>query len=152
MTEVEIKQDWLFGNALISFVGALLLGQVWERSEGTFKLLFIFEVPNYTGLTIFTIIAGFFILSFILAVASIVPRLRNTAIRLGTDFSMALDFIAWVAFSVSWLSSIPELPPDQWWSMFLLLGGFAFFIFIPIRMVLRGIRSKKAEAQSDGPD
>ena len=152
MTEVEIKQDWLFGNALISFVGALLLGQVWERSEGTFKLLLIFEVPNYTGFAIFTIIAGFCILSFILAIASMVSRLRSTALRLGTDFSIALDLIAWVAFSVSWLSSIPELPSGQWWSLFLLLGGFAFFIIIPIRMVLRGIRSKKTEAQSVGLD
>ena len=48
MTESGLKEDWLFTNALVAFVGALLMGQIWEPAEGTFKLLFFIEVPNYT--------------------------------------------------------------------------------------------------------
>ena len=98
MTETELKEDWLFGNALIAFIGALLMGQVWETSDGTVKLLCFFDVPNYTGFVIFSIIAGFFVLSFFLAVASVIPRLRNPALSLGIGFSITLDFIVWVAF------------------------------------------------------
>ena len=78
MTESGLKEDWLFTNALVAFVGALLMWQVWEPSEGTFKLLFFIEVPNYKGFTISMIIAGMAILSIVLAAASAIPRLRGT--------------------------------------------------------------------------
>ena len=77
MHEHDYKADWLFGNSLVAFIGALLMAQVWEPSEDTFRLLFFFEVPNYTGFIIFLIVAVFFVLSLFLAVASIVPPLRN---------------------------------------------------------------------------
>ena len=142
MTESGLKEDWLFTNALVAFVGALLMGQIWEPAEGTFKLLFFIEVPNYTGFTIFLIIVGMAILSIVLAAASLIPRLRDPVLCLGNGFSTVLDFIVWVAFVVSWGSSVPELPFDQWWSMFLAIVGLVFLFFIPIRMFLRMYRSR----------
>ena len=143
MHESDYKADWLFGNSLIAFIGALLLAQVWEPSRGTFKLLFFFDVPAYNGLFIFLIIAGMVVLSIVLAAASVIPRLREFGLKLGVASSTILDFIVWLAFIVSWGSSAPELPLDQWWSRFLIVIGLVFFFFIPIRNFARLARSSK---------
>ncbi len=29
----QIKEEWLIGNAVVAFVGALLLAQAWEPSD-----------------------------------------------------------------------------------------------------------------------
>ena len=141
MADKEIQEDWLFTNVLVAFVGALLLGQAWEASEGTVKLAFVIRVTDYTGFVIFLIIAGFFVLSLFLAVASVIPRFRISALSIGKGFSTTLEFMVWIAFILSWLSAIPELSPSQWWSQFLIVGGFGFVIFMPVRMLLRLLRS-----------
>ncbi len=138
MTEAEFKDDWLFAYALVAFVGALLMGQVWEPSEGTSKLLFFFDVPAFV---ISLIIAVMVVLSIVLAAASVIPRLRKFGLKLGIASLMLLDFIVWIAFIISWGSAAPELPPDQWWWPFLIIVGVMFFFFIPIRMFLRIKRS-----------
>ena len=129
-----------------------MLGQAWESSEGTVELLFIFEVANYTGLAILAIIAGFFTLSIILAVASGVRRIQCCAFHLGRGMSIALDFIAWVAFIASWASSVPELPQDQWWSAFLFVGGFVLVVFLLVRMFLRAILLGSGGSDPDAMD
>ena len=78
----EYKEDWLFSNALVAFVGALMLTQQWQVSEGAVTFFFILELPEAVGYAIFLIIAGFFALSFFLAVASVIPVLRNVALLL----------------------------------------------------------------------
>ena len=137
MTEAGLKEDWLFTNALVAFVGALLMGQVWEPSEGTFKLLFFIEVPAYDGLVIFLIIAGMVVLSIVLATASVIPRLRDPVLKSRSSFATTLDLIVWVAFFLSWGSSVPELPSDQWWSLILIIAGLVFLFIIPVRVMLR---------------
>ena len=71
------RRTGCFGNSLIAFIGALLMAEVWKPSEGTVKLLFFFEVPNYTGFVLFLIIAALFCLSFLLALASIWSPIRD---------------------------------------------------------------------------
>ena len=140
MTEAELKEDWLFTNALVAFVGALLIAQVWEPSKGTVKFLFFFDVPAYDGLVIFLIIAGMLVLSIVLAAASVIPRFRNPILTLGNVFATLLDFIVWIAFIISLGSSVPELPFEQWWVMVLLAVGAVFILFIPVKIFMRILR------------
>ena len=87
MTSAEYKEEWLFSNALVAFVGALMLTQQWQVSEGAVTFFFILELPEAVGYAIFLIIAGFFALSFFLAVASVIPVLRNVALLIGKKVS-----------------------------------------------------------------
>ncbi len=45
MTSAEYKEEWLFSNALVAFVGALMLTQQWQVSEGAVTFFFILELP-----------------------------------------------------------------------------------------------------------
>ena len=109
MTSAEYKEEWLFSNALVAFVGALMLTQQWQVSEGAVTFFFILELPEAVGYAIFLIIAGFFALSFFLAVASVIPVLRNVALLIGKKVSFALDFVVWIGFILSWASAITQL-------------------------------------------
>ena len=140
MTSAEYKEEWLFSNALVAFVGALMLTQQWQISGGAVSFYF-FEVPEFAGFAIFLAIAGFFALSFFLAVASVIPLLRNVALLIGKKVSFALDFVVWIGFVLSWASSITRLSLDQWWAEMLLWGGLALIVFMLVRMVLRVVRS-----------
>ena len=75
-----------------------------------------------------------------LAVASVIPVLRNVALLIGKKVSFALDFVVWIGFILSWASSISELNLDQWWVGMLLWGGLALIVFMLVRMVLRVVR------------
>ena len=141
MTSAEYKEEWLFSNALVAFVGALMLTQQWKVSEGAVTFLFILELPEAVGYAIFLVIAGFFALSFFLAVASVIPVLRNVALLIGKKVSFALDFVVWIGFILSWASAITQLSLDQWWAEMLLWGGLALIVFMLVRMVLRLVRS-----------
>ena len=140
MTSAEYKEEWLFSNALVAFVGALMLTQQWQISGGAVSFYF-FEVPEFAGFAIFLVIAGFFALSFFLAVASVIPVLRNVALLIGKKVSFALDFVVWIGFVLSWASSITRLSLEQWWAEMLLWGGLALIVFMLVRMVLRVVRS-----------
>ena len=141
MTSAEYKEEWLFSNALVAFVGALMLTQQWRISEGAVTFFFILELPEAVGYAIFLVIAGFFALSFFLAVASVIPVLRNVALLIGKKVSFALDFVVWIGFILSWASAITQLSLDQWWAEMLLWGGLALIVFMLVRMVLRLVRS-----------
>ena len=140
MTNAEYKEDWLFSNALVAFVGALMLTQQWQSSGGSVSFYF-FQVPAFAGSAIFLIIAGFFVLSLFLAVASVIPVLRNLALLIGKKVSFALDFIVWIGFILSWASAITQLSLDLWWARLLLWGGLALIVFMLAKMVLRVVRA-----------
>ena len=140
MTSREYKEEWLFSNALVAFVGALMLTQQWQVSGGAVSFYF-FDVPEFAGFAIFLIIAGFFVLSFFLAVASVIPVLRNVALLIGKRVSFALDFVVWIGFVISWASAISRLSLDHWWAELLVWGGLALIVFMLVKMVLRLVRS-----------
>lgn len=135
MDREELKRDWLTSNALLAFVGALLMGQVWQMSEGTVKIFFIFTVSDYSGLVILVIIAVLFVLSVFLALGALFFQpVGRYVFRSRTTFSFLLEFLVWVSFTLSWAAALSELPLDQWWSLVLLLGGVSYsFVFIPLR-------------------
>ena len=137
----EMKEDRLANFAVAAFLGSLLMGQawgMWEGSQRTAKLL-IFTVPDYSGLVILSLMAGFFVLSLFLATASMVTPLQRWG--LPTTFSVAPIMlpIVWVSFIFSWLSSTLELPDDQWWTPVLFVGGFVMFLFIGFRRTLSSL-------------
>ena len=118
----EMKEDWLAGNAVVAFVGALLLGQAWEVSEGTVQLFRILTVPSFMGLILLALIAGLFGLSLTLALASLVTPLQSWALSTTRSFSTALWWVVLLSFFLSLGYAFSALPPNQWWSPVLRLG------------------------------
>ena len=153
MNESELRKDWLVSNSLTAFVGALLLAQSWQMSEGTVKLLFIFTVHDFTWLVIFIVIAGLFILSLFLALAAVVPvsRLQSRALSAVTHLSPTLGLLTWFSFTIGLMSAIPDLPLDQWWSAFLILGGFVLWLFLLYRMFAEAKRVGAAPSVQASP-
>ena len=132
----DLKVEWLVSNAVLAFMGALMLGQAWQRSDGQVEL-FRLSIPDFSGVVQIAFIFFLFTLSFVFAVASLIPDLRSWAVGQGKGFSMMLGGIAWVAFTISWVTAIPGLPDDQWWKRVLLWGGVAMFFFIPLQTIHR---------------
>ena len=83
MNTTDMEKDWLAGNAVVAFVGALLLGQSWRMPQGPAKLLFVFAIPDFTAL----LIIGLFVLSLAFALASLVAPLRRWALDAVPAFS-----------------------------------------------------------------
>ncbi len=129
-----LKEDWLAGNSVVAFVGALLMAQSWEPSRRAYELPFNLTIPVLHDAVYFAIAAFLFVSSFALALASIVRPLRRRAIRAIRPFSPLLAFLVWGAFMVSWLGAISELPFDKWRFLVLYFGGFGFFLFLVYRL------------------
>ncbi len=151
MNTTDMEKDWLAGNAVVAFVGALLLGQSWRMPEGPVKLPFIFAIPDYRAL----LIIGLFVLSLALALASLVVPLRRWALDAVPAFSPLLWLLILAAFILSWASAFTRMPSDQWWSQVLLVGSIGMFLFIFYRMLYGAYRSAfgskpKTDSQPDG--
>ena len=134
----QIKEEWLVGNAVVAFVGALLMAQAWEPSEVSSEIpLLGVTVPVTPSRVVLGIVVFLAILSFALAAASAVPPLRTWAIKQAWPFVYLLEILIWMAFLVSLVSALPEIPSDQWWAGVLTLGGLALGLFLFVRIVLR---------------
>ena len=137
-----LKEESLAGSAAVAFIGALLLAQSWEPSGGVYELPFNLTIPVLHDAVYFTIAACLFVSSFVLALASMVRRLRRWAICTVRPLSPFLAFLVWVAFLISWAESTSKLPSDQWWSEVLFLGGFVFFLFLGYRIPRAAYQSR----------
>ena len=135
MSKAELTQEWLVSNATVSFLGALLLGQAWHEPEGTVKLLFIFTVPDYTGMVILGIILFFVTLAVILVVSTLSGRLQKKANCLASSFSPVLGLFGLVSFLLGFMAAIPDLPRDQWWTWLVVPTGVFLFIFLLVRYI-----------------
>ena len=134
----QIKEEWLVGNAVVAFVGALLMAQTWEPSEVRNEIPLLGVTGTVTPqMVVLGIVAFLAILSFALAVASAVPPLRTWAVKQAWPFSYLLEILMWMAFLFSLVSALAEIPSDQWWAGVLTLGGLALGLFLCVRMVLR---------------
>lgn len=136
------EEDWLAGNAVVAFAGALLMVQSRKLPEdGTEISLIITKLTIPTPPEPVYLVSGMllFTLSLVLAVASLSTRLRCHAMRFASTISIILAPIALCAFTVGWLEAMAVLASDQWWFLFLFYGGYAFFLFVGYRFV-RGSR------------
>ena len=136
MNKTELKEDWLAGNAVVAFLGALMLAQTWRLQGGAHELPFNLTLPAFPDPVSFTIAAFLFLSSFALALASIIPirRLRHWVIPRVRLFSPVLNLFIWIAFLQSWLTIVSELPDDQWWAYVLAWGGLVMFLFLTSRL------------------
>ena len=135
MNHTALKKDWFVGNALVAFVGVLLIAQYWQRSNDTFELPLNVTVPALPDLTVFVFGSVLFVWSFVLALASIVPvaSFRSWVVQLTPSFSIVMWMMTLIAFIASWGSA--ELPSDQWWSSVLDWGAVGIFLLILWRSV-----------------
>ena len=136
----DLKEDWLAGNAVVAFVGALLTAQSWILSDGFYELPFDLTIPAFHGSVYLALGTFLFLSSFTFALASVVRPLQSRVFRASRPFSTLMALLIWTAFIVSWLGATAELPFDLWWSVVLFFGGFAFFLFLGYRLLVVGFR------------
>ena len=138
----QIKEDWLVGNAVVAFVGAFLMAQAWEPPDvkNAIPILDV-TVPTLPPVVVLVFVALLSISSFVLALASTVPPIRSWAIQLVSPYSHVLELLMLVAYILSLIAALNELPADQWWAKSLWFGGVALLFFLWGRMMLRPIIS-----------
>ena len=113
----QIKKEWLVGNAVVAFVGALLMAQAWEPSNVNNVIPIInVTVPTFPQAVILGFVALLAVSSFVLALASAIPPLRSWAIQQASPYSHVLEILMSVAFLLSLIAALAEIPPDQWWA------------------------------------
>ena len=136
MNKPDLTEDWLAGNAVVAFMGALLMAQTLGPSDGDSDPPFNPPALASSDILTFSIVVFLFVLSFTLALSSLAPPLRSWALRQASPlFSPLLALLTWVAFTLGLAGAISGLPWDRWWSPVLLLGGVGFFFFLGYRMV-----------------
>ena len=136
MNKPDLTEDWLAGNAVVAFVGALLMAQTLRPSDGDPELPFNAPALASPDLVISSIVVFLLVLSFALALSSLAPPFRSWALGHASPlFSPLLASLTWIAFTLGLAGAISGLPLDRWWSPVLLLGGGGFFFFLGYRMV-----------------
>ena len=115
----RLKEDWLAGNAVVAFVGALLLAQSTQLSDAAYRLPFNVTIPSLSDVAVYCLVAFLIVLSVILALASIIRPIQGWALNLNRAFSGPLSLLIWGAFILSWLEAFSNLPRDLWWSQLL---------------------------------
>ena len=158
MNDTGLKKDWLAGNAVVAFLGALMLAQTWRPTGDGYELPFSLTVPAFPDPMSFAIAAFLLLSSFFLVVASVIPirLVPHWVIPVVRTFSVALDFFVWLAFMQSWLTIVSELPDDQWWAYVFAWGGTVMFIFLAFRFFSGMFRlsvhfNPKPRDKPDGP-
>ena len=131
----SLKEDWLAGNAVVAFAGVLLIAQAWKLSDGVYDLPLNQSIPAFHDAAYFAIGTFLFLSSVTLALASLVRPIRSRIFRASRHFSTLIGLLTWVAFIISWLGAIVELPHDQWWSTTLFFTGFTFVLFLGYRFL-----------------
>ena len=111
MNQSELKKEWLAGNSVVALGGALLLAQSWRLSGGVIQLPFGRTIPDLFDVVYIAIVSFLLASSVMLGLASMLPILRNWALRMAEPFAPALGFFVWVSFV---LSLLPEEELAAW--------------------------------------
>ena len=138
MNQTELNKDWIVENAVLAFVGALLVAPTLQPPYETYRLPFwdvTFNVPDPVSFIIATIL---FVVSFFLVLAYFVRPLGQWALREVPKSSPLPEMLTWLAFTVSWLSVVTKLADGPWWIGPLEWGGLVMFLFLVFR-ILRGM-------------
>ena len=133
-----MEEGWLAGNAVVAFVGALLTARSLQLADRSYELPFGATIPALPDVVLLSIIAFLAMLSFFLAMASVVPIVRHWAIRHAYPLSPMLDYLILVAFFLSWLEAAQILPLSEWWGLVLFWGGALLIAFNTFRITLLG--------------
>ena len=133
MDNSKLKTDWLVNNAVIAFVGALLLGQSFRYPDIPREILWGIELPRMPEWATVATISVLFILALFLALASVIKKLQPWAFKMSGTFDYVFHLLFLFAYTIGYLQAATELPYDQWWSYFLFFGGYALMLFLIIR-------------------
>ncbi|MCY4654201.1 MAG: hypothetical protein OXC95_13680 [Dehalococcoidia bacterium] len=135
MSKSELEKEWLFGNSIISLVGAFLWGTAWRPSSGEYTYPII-NVSVSTDLDIIFVPIGAFLIfaALFFAFTSVAPYLRNCASTLAIYCSPVLKILTLAGFIVTWGAAAVELPEDQWWTEYLMIVGILFLPIILLKM------------------
>ncbi len=133
MDDSKLKTDWLVNNAVVAFVGALLLGQSFRSPDLPREILWGFELPQTPEWATVAMISFLFVLALFLTLASAIKKLQPWAFRMSGTMDHVFHILVWLAFTIGYLQTAAELPYDQWWSYFLFFGGYALMLFLIFR-------------------
>lgn len=157
MTKAELRQDWLAGNAVVAFAGALLVAQQWQSTDAVYNLPFNLTISAIPDTGSFIVAAFLFISSFLLALASVVPPkwVPCWVIQVVSTITPTLGFFAWFVFLSGWITTVIKLPDNQWWTYVFAWGGFVMVLFLLYRWVSALVRLNRSskprnEGKSDG--
>ena len=137
MNQAELKKEWLAGNSVVALGGALLLAQSWRLSGGVIELPFGHTIPDLFDVVYIAIVSFLLASALALGLASMLPMLRNWALRKAEPFAPLLGFFVWVSFVLSLLSANAALPDEQLWAQALSAGGAVMAVFIAFTMVVK---------------
>ena len=151
MNPENLKSDWIANNAVVAFVGALLLGTALQSPNDHLTIFNRFEIPHAPDFVIVGFILALCALSVFLASASVIKRLQPWAFKISPTVQPYLDLFLLVAFLLGFLTNATKLPYDQWWAYVLLFGGFGFFLFLLIRLMFDSNRTTKSEVDEIDP-
>ena len=142
MDRAKIEEEWLVGNAVVAFVGALLMARAWESMDDGARLPFVpLTSLTLSQVTVLAIVAYLSMASFAFAAASVVAPLKSWAFNHAAFVSPFLEWMMWFAFLVSLGSAVSELPFDEQWARILWFGGIALFLSLAFRKILKPLLS-----------
>lgn len=141
MKKEELKAEWLAGSATTAFIGALFVAYGWHLSDGTIKLPFNVTISAFPDWVYFALGSLLLTLAFVLLTASMARAVPPWAFHTGRYFAPILGLVAWVAFTLSWISLATDLlVSNQWWSVVLYWGGIAFLLLLALRLFFTVVR------------
>ena len=130
MNKPKNQAEWLAGNAVTAFVGALLMALALQLKVDEREVSFIVKIPAIPDFVIFAIAAFLLVSAFALGLASIAPIIQSWTFRLFSHLVPLMWLIVLTAFTMSWLSVYIEVREDPFLQPVTLWGGFLMFIFI----------------------
>ncbi len=127
-----LREDWLASSAVVALGGVFLLARALqlpedERQNSNFLIV---PIPAIPDIVVMVIAGALFVLAFMLVLSSIVPMLSTWPLQTFPILSPLLWFFVWFGFTVSWASSIGELPDGRWWWEPLAWSGLVMSLFI----------------------
>lgn len=131
-----LTKDWLANNALISFMGSLLVMQGWGKSGGGYEYPGGITAPDFTDAVLIGIATGLFILALTLAAASIAARFSNQAFMYTRSLAPIFAVFMWLGYSLGMLSILSDLPANEWWTHALAWGSLLMFFFLAFRIII----------------
>ena len=137
MNYQRLRSDWLAKNAVVAFVGVLLLGSALQSPTDHLTIFNRFEIPHAPDFVTAGFILALFALAVFLASASVINLLQPWALKISPAVQPYLDMFLLIAYLLGFLTNATKLLYNQRWAYVLLFGGFAFFLFLITRSILR---------------
>ena len=141
MKKAELKKHWLASNAVVVFIGVLLVARSWV-SGGTIDLLSICTV-TLPGWVFLLIVVFLLLLSAAFALATKIRWLQRRMFCTARYSSLVLGFVIYVAFLLDWFGALAELGDNKLLLYLILFSGAVMFLFIIFNLVLPRFTSRE---------